>query len=239
MARIDFGIGIGIAGIVLGIIIVVLDKAGKLKGPWLLILLAVAGVMTLFIAVGNVWVLESPEKWKLWRGGLMIALVAFSYTGIGIWISSDSEPKEVTEKVAGAIAEKQPDSSKYGNLAQRTEDLSRDLRVYTEARKGGLHELLKRANAPDEKKAVMLNWLVSFADGYRAVYRQRVSGIQAEYAALHIRNRSLDELLDTEQGLETGRYAITAGPKLPVENEGFVTGVCGGLDELAQTLKQQ
>jgi len=149
MARIDFGIGIGIAGIVLGIIIVVLDKAGKLKGPWLLILLAVAGVMTLFIAVGNVWVLESPEKWKLWRGGLMIALVAFSYTGIGIWISSDSEPKEVTEKVAGAIAEKQPDSSKYGNLAQRTEDLSRDLRVYTEARKGGLHELLKRANAPD------------------------------------------------------------------------------------------
>jgi len=51
---------IGIGGIALGTVFLVLDKAGKLKGGWLLGLLCLAGAMTLFIALGNSWVWMPP-----------------------------------------------------------------------------------------------------------------------------------------------------------------------------------
>jgi hypothetical protein len=44
---------LGILGIVSAIVLVVLDKAGKLKGPVLFGLLGVAALMTLPIALGN------------------------------------------------------------------------------------------------------------------------------------------------------------------------------------------
>jgi hypothetical protein len=91
MLKISFSDGIGIGGIVLAILLVVLDKAGKLKGYWIPLLLFVAGVMTLFIALGNSWVTESPTKWKLWRGALMFCVVAFTYSAIAIWVSSGNE----------------------------------------------------------------------------------------------------------------------------------------------------
>lgn len=84
--RISFSDTIGILGIVLAIVLVVLDKAGKLKGGWLVALLCLAGAMTLFIAVGNSWVMDAPEKWKIWRGAFMIALVALAYSGVALWI---------------------------------------------------------------------------------------------------------------------------------------------------------
>jgi hypothetical protein len=87
MPRISFSDTVGIAGIVLAVILVVLDKAGKLKGHWLFILLAVAAVMTLFIALGNSWVMDAPQKWGLWRGALLFCVTAFAYSGIALWIS--------------------------------------------------------------------------------------------------------------------------------------------------------
>ncbi len=65
---------------------VVLDKAGKLKGGWLIGLLIVAGVMTLFLAVGNAWVLNAPLRWRVWRGVLMFSLGALVYSGVAIWV---------------------------------------------------------------------------------------------------------------------------------------------------------
>jgi len=89
MLRVSASNVVGIAGIVLSILVFVLDKAGKLKGGLLHVLLSVAATMTLFIALGNSWVTDSPEKWKWWRVALMICVVGFSYSGIAIWISED------------------------------------------------------------------------------------------------------------------------------------------------------
>jgi hypothetical protein len=91
--------GIGIAGIVFAIVIFVLDKAGKLKGGWLLALLIIAAFMTMFIVLGNSWVTGAPDKWKLWRGLLMFCIVAFAYSGISIWIfTGDSNEQFKYEK---------------------------------------------------------------------------------------------------------------------------------------------
>jgi hypothetical protein len=89
---------IGIVGIILTIVFIVLDKAGKLKGGLLIGLLCFAGVMTLFLAIGNSFVLDAPVKWKLWRGLLMFSLVAFIYSGMAIWISSEGAPPESSTK---------------------------------------------------------------------------------------------------------------------------------------------
>ncbi len=87
MEKVSFSDGIGIAGIILAVILLVLDKAGKLKGGLLIALLCLAGAMTLFLAVGNSFVLDAPTKWRVWRGLLMCSLVAFTYSGLAIWIS--------------------------------------------------------------------------------------------------------------------------------------------------------
>jgi hypothetical protein len=87
MAKIGFPDIVGIGGIALTLILLVLDKAGKLKGGWLYVLLIGAGIMTLFIAIGNDWVVDAPPKWVVWRGLLMICLVGLTYSGLAIWIA--------------------------------------------------------------------------------------------------------------------------------------------------------
>ena len=47
-------------GLIVAIILIVLDKAQKLKQPVLFILLAVAAFMTLPLAFGNSWVKDTP-----------------------------------------------------------------------------------------------------------------------------------------------------------------------------------
>lgn len=91
MFKVSFSDCIGVAGIALAILLVVLDKAGKLKGGWLYGLLFVAGVMTLFVAIGNEWVMDAPEKWRVWKGVLMFCTVGLTYSGIAIWIASPGE----------------------------------------------------------------------------------------------------------------------------------------------------
>jgi hypothetical protein len=82
---------VGIVGIILAIVLLVLDKAGKLKGSWLVGLLCLAGVMTLCLALGNSFVLDAPLKWRIWRGLVMFCIVAFTYSGLAIWISGPKE----------------------------------------------------------------------------------------------------------------------------------------------------
>jgi hypothetical protein len=101
MPRISFSDIIGIAGIVLAVVLMVLDKAGKLKGHWLFILLGLAAFMTLFIALGNSWVVDSPDRWRLWRGGLLFCFVVFAYSGIALWIT----PVPPTERGEGSKAD--------------------------------------------------------------------------------------------------------------------------------------
>jgi hypothetical protein len=92
--RVSFADGIGFAGIILAVVLLALDKAGKLKGGWLLGLLALAAAMTLFLAIGNSWVLDAPVKWKIWRGALLVGVVILTYSGMAIWISDGQEPRE-------------------------------------------------------------------------------------------------------------------------------------------------
>jgi hypothetical protein len=106
LEKIPFSDVVGIGGIALATVLLVLDKAGKLKGGWLLGLLCLAGAMTLFIALGNVWVMDSPHKWRLWRGALMVSFVALTYSGLAIWIA---DPKGETEGAeSGVERNKQP-----------------------------------------------------------------------------------------------------------------------------------
>ncbi len=94
MFRVSWSDAIGVAGIVFGIVLIVLDKAGKLKGNWLVFLLLVAAAMTMFIALGNPWVVEAPAKWKLWRGAFMFCLVVLAYSGVVLWITPTTEEKQ-------------------------------------------------------------------------------------------------------------------------------------------------
>jgi hypothetical protein len=89
---------LGILGIILTIIFIVLDKAGKLRGPALLGLLGLAALMTLPIALGNSWVKSSP--WGMLgfsKSIFMVSLVAICYSALAIWISP-STVKERTDK---------------------------------------------------------------------------------------------------------------------------------------------
>jgi len=60
--ELNFDRVLAITGIVAAIVLVVLDKAGKLKGPFLLALLGVAALMTLPLALGNSWV-KDTDGW--------------------------------------------------------------------------------------------------------------------------------------------------------------------------------
>src|ERR1700684_2690799 len=93
----SFTDGVGVFGIILAVVCLVLDKAGKLKGGWLVGLLLLACVMTLFLGIGNSWVLDAPAKWKLWRGVLMLCLVTLTYSGLAIWIKPAKESQMENE----------------------------------------------------------------------------------------------------------------------------------------------
>lgn len=83
----------------------VLDKAGKLKGPALLGLLGLAALMTLPLALGNAWVKSSP--WGILRFSksmLMVSIVAICYSCLAIWISPSGGDK-------GAIKEADTENS--------------------------------------------------------------------------------------------------------------------------------
>jgi hypothetical protein len=83
---------VAVVGIVLAIILLVLDKAGKLRGPILFVLLGIAALTTIPLALGNSWVKDTP--WgllKFSKGMFMVSSVAICYSLLAIWISSPAE----------------------------------------------------------------------------------------------------------------------------------------------------
>jgi hypothetical protein len=88
-------------GLITAIILVVLDKAGKLRNPTVLIgLLCIAAALTLPMATGNSWVYKaSPGMPRVARILLGISLVGVFYSLLLIWISTPNKG----EKPNGAI----------------------------------------------------------------------------------------------------------------------------------------
>jgi hypothetical protein len=85
-----------VGGLVLTLILVVLDKAGKLKGQVLYWLLALAALMTLPLVLGNPFVAEASALWKYWLRACSVSVVVLGFWAIGIWISTnpvDNPPK--------------------------------------------------------------------------------------------------------------------------------------------------
>jgi hypothetical protein len=103
MPRIDFSSGLAIAGLVLAIILIVLDKAGKLKGSVLFVLLGLAALMTLPLVLGAPWVAgAAPAALRFARSMLVICLVGVGYSAIAIWISPETSPLPPAPNPPGA-----------------------------------------------------------------------------------------------------------------------------------------
>lgn len=98
MARVSFSDGLAIGGGILAIVLVVLDKAGKLKGPLLLALLGSAAGMAIPLLWGISWVADAPPGLALiTRRMLMIFLLATAWAGLSVWIVNGNLP-ESSEK---------------------------------------------------------------------------------------------------------------------------------------------
>ena len=93
MPRVGLQDALGFASVALTIILLVLDKAGKLKGPTLLILLALAAALMLPVAIGNSWVADAGSGMlKFSRGLLLVLGVGVGYALLAIWISTQETP---------------------------------------------------------------------------------------------------------------------------------------------------
>ena len=91
---ISFANGLAVASIVLTIVLVVLDKAGKLHGPVLIWLLAAASLMLLPFALGNSWVTDAPFGLKIARGLLIFFVVGAAFSALAVWVLPDNEVAE-------------------------------------------------------------------------------------------------------------------------------------------------
>src|ERR1035441_8801584 len=93
--RISFSDGLAIGGIVFSVVLLRLDKAEKLHGPTLLVLLAIAALMTIPLAIGNKWVYGSSSRMmRLARSILMIVVVGACYYALSRWINTNAERSE-------------------------------------------------------------------------------------------------------------------------------------------------
>jgi len=89
MVGIGFDRALAIAGFILAILLVVLDKAGKLRGPVLFCLLAIAAAMTLPLVFSIPWVAEKTGAELFARCTLMVSVVGVLYSLLCVWISGD------------------------------------------------------------------------------------------------------------------------------------------------------
>ena len=111
MFRISFSDSLAIIGIIATIVLVALDKAGKLTGPLPVVLLSVAAGLTLPLALGNAWVSDaSPNMLRMSRGLLMVSAIGLVYSALLVWISpkqtehSSSLPVSLVQEGAQSMA---------------------------------------------------------------------------------------------------------------------------------------
>jgi hypothetical protein len=76
MGKVSLSDGLAIVGGILTIVLVVLDKAGKLKGPILLVLLAIAACMALPLLFSFSWVANAPVGIQLFSRRLLMFFIA-------------------------------------------------------------------------------------------------------------------------------------------------------------------
>jgi hypothetical protein len=89
--NLSFSDKLAIGALVLTIVLLVLDKAGKLKGPALLALLGIAAFMAVPLALSNSWVAGAPSgMMRFGRAMLLISAIGAIYAVIAIWIAPDS-----------------------------------------------------------------------------------------------------------------------------------------------------
>ena len=92
---ISFSDGLALTAVAITVVLVVLDKAGKLRGPVLFILLAMACAMLIPLATGNAWVSATDGSVRVFRSMLGCCIIATAYTLLSLWIStSESLPKK-------------------------------------------------------------------------------------------------------------------------------------------------
>jgi len=102
MHKITFEVGLAIGGMASTIVLLVLDKAGKLKGPVLLVLLAVAGAM--FVPLALKCSDNFPDTWKVWGRTALVGIVGLVFWGLGIWITP-TPPQPPPPKILTAVLE--------------------------------------------------------------------------------------------------------------------------------------
>jgi hypothetical protein len=78
---------LALAGIVPGVLLVVLDKAGKLRGPILYWLLALCALTFVPFAVNNSLIESFSDPWKWWSRCCGLALIALAFSALMIWIT--------------------------------------------------------------------------------------------------------------------------------------------------------
>ena len=90
-----------ILGIIGAIVLVVLDKGGKLKNPTTLaILLFIAAALALPLALSNSWVYKAPSGiLKFFRGMAGVCLVGLLYSALCIWIFTPTEEEKVAPTI--------------------------------------------------------------------------------------------------------------------------------------------
>lgn len=89
MPTVSFSDGLAISGLILTVVLVVLDKSGKLKGPLLLALFAVAVSLAIPLLFSIRWIADAPPGPSAFaRRALAISLLGVIWAGSCVWITN-------------------------------------------------------------------------------------------------------------------------------------------------------
>jgi ABC-type arginine/histidine transport system permease subunit len=84
------------ASAVIAVLLIVLDKMGKLTFSVLVILFLVAVALAIHPAISNPWIKAAPSfSWKCWRVGFCLASIFLIFSALGIWIFSGKVNAEI------------------------------------------------------------------------------------------------------------------------------------------------
>jgi len=80
------------ASAILAILLIVLDKMGKLNPQVLTILFLIAAGLAIHPAISNPWVKAAPSiAWRCWRTGFILSIAALAFSALGIWLFSEKQ----------------------------------------------------------------------------------------------------------------------------------------------------
>jgi hypothetical protein len=100
MFKLDFASVSFLIGVVLAFVLLALDKAEKLKGPWPLVLLGIGALLTLPLALNVPIVANAQGVTKGFRIFAAICVVGFVYSVLAAWISAPEIKTESSPSIA-------------------------------------------------------------------------------------------------------------------------------------------